>query len=358
LEQCENESIYGGYIDAITRDKRLGMAEHIFTLLIDPLIGNKENRKYLEKERFVSLISPLIKDQLRLSFVMPSFPFKDQCLFRVNAPPSHVDIGEVALLIRLHTLVLALYQVHPFGADWIVASDGRAYADILRAPMQEVEEYFRNLLVYRNLLNLQGTVSIVDLRDMTRRLVSRKAGENVFEYTVEEIKRVLRSKVTQEGSQENQIFRVLVRGMKKNTNLKDILNGLPWNDQWFVLCADSKGAIPQFLKEIWQTVDDIVVESALNYAAFNIAIRYHEVYQKVLPTSIRASIHAKPNQIAAPELGDVYPWNGVGVLYYKNGKSFVETWELSRLNRNFEVTPFRLRNEIAPFYYRIDKRRT
>lgn len=357
LEQCENE-LYGGYIDAITRDKKSGMPENIFIILTDSLLGNRKNRKYLKKEDFASSISPLIRDQLRLMFVIPSFPFKDQCIFRANAPPSHVDLGEIALLIRLHTLALALYQVHPYGADWIIASDGRAYADTLRVSIQEVEKYFHKLQMYRNILNLQGTVSIIDLKEMTRRLVSKKAGEYVFEYTVEEIERILRKRLIPENSKKHQEFRVLVRGMKKNTNLKDVLDTLSWNDQWSILCTDSKEAISPSLREIWQAVDEIVVESSLNYAAFNIAMRYHSVYQKVLPATIRATIHAKPNQIAVPRIGDVYPWNGVGVLYYKDKKFFIETWELSQIIRNFEVTPFRLHDENAPFYYRIDKKRT
>lgn len=353
LEQCEKELVYGGFIDAIIRDSP-DMLEKLYAIFTNPLIGNPKNLKFFDKALFIESLTPLIQQQLRLKFVMPSFPFKDQCILRANAPPSHVDLGEIALLIRLHTLALAIYQVHPFGADWILVSDGRAYSDMLRVPIKEVNEYQERLLWYRNHLNLQGTISIIDLKEMTRKLQSKDSGEELFEHTVTSIYNILKKQVESSNSEISNLFRVLVRGMKKNTNLKDIIGGLTWEETWDILNTDSIDAIKPEHKKIWREVDDIVVDVAYKYASHGLAMRYHDIYKRFLPDSIRATIHPKPRQIAVPKLGDVFPWNGVGLLFIKDGKLEIRTCPLyTILRKDITVEPYHLADEKAAFFYKV-----
>jgi len=353
LKQCESNFVYSGLVDAITQNCT-NMSEKIFTIFGNALLGNKDNVKFLDKSYFFKSLEPLLKNQLRLRFLIPSFPFKDQCIFRTASPPSNVDLGEIAQIIHLHTLALALYQVHPYGADWIIVSDGYAYADMLRVDIDKVDEYQHQLKWFRNFLNLFGTVSIIDLKEMTTRLEREQEKTGLFEKTFEKIYNILKKSAHPNNMTIYKSFRVLVRGMKKNINLKDIINDIEWDDHWLILNAESKEDIRSDLKEIWETVDEITVEASFKYVAFNLAIRFLEIYQKLLPYSLRATIHSKKGQIAVPCLGSVYPWNGVGVLSSDNGNIIIKTMPLhSLVKKNTNVVECHLENKNSPFFYKI-----
>lgn len=352
LAQCENELVYSGLIDSITGDVD-GMSEKIYAIFSDSILGNRDNKKYLNSSLFINSIKPLIDQQLRLRFVMPCFPFKDQCDLRTAAPPSHVDFGEIALLIRLHLLALALYQVHPFGADWVLFSDGRFYANILRVDVSEVNKYFTRLLELRNLLNIDGTVSIIDLKDITRQIESKEQGNNVFEYMADEICNRLKMLVSNDKELRD-TFQVLARGMKKNVSLKDLLEELSWNEKWLMFNSESADDLSPSLRDLWRKIEEIVNEASYKYAAYNLALRYYSIVQKVFPDTIRATIHAKPNQLAVPKLGDVYPWNGVGVHIKRKEKPIIETWAFhSILQKANASCAYYLPNDVAPFFYEI-----
>jgi len=329
------------------------MSNYIYALFTNPILGNKENAKHLSRDKLSLKLDPLIEQQLRLRFIVPSFPFKDQNIFRTEAPPGHVDLGEVATLVRLHTLALAMFQVHPFGADWIIISDGLAYAPILYVDINETLAYRQRLMEYRNLLNIQGTVSIIDLKDMTRRLYSRQAKFEIFVQTVDEICRVLVEMTKSQTGYIFESFRVLTRGMKWNINIKHLDHGLRRQDLWTIFNTELINDVSLPLRSTWQEIDALSVEAAYNYAAFNLALRYHSVFERLLPNSLRTTIHPKPGQLAVPRIGDVFPWNGVGVVRDLTfGPTSVETWPLYRLIRQYpDAIPHRLHGEGPPLYY-------
>ena len=140
LERCE-ACVYGGLIDSIVQDRTRTDAEKILALLSHHLLGNRDNKRYLSADVLSPVIENLRRSKLPLQFVLPSFPFKDQNPFRAAAKASHVDLGEIGLLIRLHTLALALDQVYPFGVEWIIVCDGHVYAPIFGIPPDAITAY-------------------------------------------------------------------------------------------------------------------------------------------------------------------------------------------------------------------------
>lgn len=110
-------------------DSYTEMARCIYGLLCNPQIGSSKNATNNDKDTFISRVLPLLEQKKRLLFILPGFPFKDQNRFRVPYDASCVDFSEISFLIRLHNLIQALYQVHPFGAEALVLSDGRLYQD-------------------------------------------------------------------------------------------------------------------------------------------------------------------------------------------------------------------------------------
>lgn len=352
-DRCEIELLYSGLINDLILNGGNGMSNQLYALLTNPILGNKENSKYLNLNEFSSRVDPLIEEQDRLRLVIPSFPFKDQNIFRTEAPPNHVDLGEIATLVRLHVLALAMFQVHPFGADWIIVSDGQAYAPIFKIDIDEVNAYRNQLIEYRNLLNIQGTVSIIDLKEMTKRLQSKKAGFEIFDRTIYHIRSTIEEMVQSATGQVFKSFRVLTRGMKWNMNNNMFGEQLGLEDLWTVVNTERIDDVPARLKDAWYALDRLSMDAAYDYSAFNLAMRYHAVFDRVLPRSLRATIHPKAGQIAIPRIGEVFPWNGVGVLRDERmGPTSVETWPLYKLIKEFpDAIPHRLHGQGAPLYY-------
>jgi len=313
VERCESELVFSGLASGIRRSQGTDMIAQIYELLSNPLLGNKDNRRIgLAEAR--ALFEPLISEQKRIFFVVPGFPFKDQNPFRTNVPASHVDIGEIALLTRLHVLTIALYQVHPFGVDWVVVSDGTTYAPILRISSEDVSEYQRQLRAYRDLLNIYGSVALLDLRQLCLHLGDAN-GESIFDQSSRFVEGQLLTMVQQSEAIKD-AFRVLVRGIKWNMNYRDLIDShkIDWSALWAVLNSEEECQVPEQWRSIWKEFDDLAAKAALAYAACNICIRLYDLYRILFPSSVRATTHAKPGQVAIPMFGSAAPWNGVGII--------------------------------------------
>lgn len=202
------------------------MAESIFRILCKEEIGSTKNRRNVNRTSFIKQISSLLYNKKRLFFVLPGCPFKDQNRFRVPYNASCPDFGEISFLIRLHNLVQALYQVHPYGGQAIILSDGRLYQDIFHVSSTDVEEYQWRLKHYRNILNLQGGISIIDLKEM----IDRANDEGILDTIFDSIKNRIKNTYL-----NNTKFNVLVKGMKWNIDSKRILSHLSDEDAWSVI---------------------------------------------------------------------------------------------------------------------------
>lgn len=286
------------------------MAKCIYELLCNPQIGSTKNRENNDKDSFVKQIIPDLIGQKRLLFVLPGFPFKDQNRFRVSYTAASVDFSEVCFLIRLHNLVQVLYQVHPFGGQAIVLSDGRLYQDIFHVSSEEVEEYQYRLRYYRNKLNIQGDVSIIDLKEMIERANENGEIDKIIEHIIQIIK---------DNCIDQPYFQLLVQGMKWNMNSKELLKELNDEDAWSIL-KYQRSDVHSNLTEIWDWYNQLAVEAAEKYAAINLMLKWTELIRNFLPESIRCTVHPKPNQFA---LATNYAWNGV---------AWSECWPISLKN--------------------------
>lgn len=274
------------------------MAKCIYEILCTPQIGSSKNRENNEQYSFVKQIMPLLNEQKRLIFVLPGFPFKDQNRFRVPYNASSVDFGEICFLIRLHNLIQTLYQIHPYGGHSIVLSDGYLYQDIFHVPIKEVEEYQYRLHFYRNMLNIQGDVSIIDLKEMIERANENGEIDRIVQYILQIIK---------DSFVSQPYFELLVQGMKWNMNSKELLKELNDIDAWSVLKCQRSEVKPDLI-EIWDLYNNSAIEAAEKYAAINLMLKWTDLVKKFLPESIRCTVHPKKNQLA---LASNYAWNGV-----------------------------------------------
>lgn len=276
----------------------LEMADCIYDILCKSQIGSAKNARNVDKAMFIKKIIPLLEKHVRLLFVLPGCPFKDQNRFRVPFQASCADFSEISFLIRLHNMIQALYQVHPYGGQAIILSDGRLYQNIFKIANDDVEEYQWRLRYYRNRLNIQGDVSIIDLKEMIER--ANENGE--IDKIVNHIKTVIREKHC-----ESSYFHSLIQGMKWNMNSKTILKDLSDNDAWMIV-KGARSDVREELHAIWDHYEQLALEAAVEYATINLMLKWTDLIKKFFPEAIRCTVHPKKDQIA---LAMNYAWNGI-----------------------------------------------
>jgi L-tyrosine isonitrile synthase len=311
LEICEADLIYHRLAARGTDQDADDQAGAIFEVLCDPFLGHKKNRTNVLVDEFRSAIDEQLRRRDRLLFLLPSFPFKDQNRFRTFSGASTVDMGEISMLVRLHALALALYQKHPFGADIVILSDGLLYSSVFGVEDTHARRYREQLRGFRNLLNLQGTVSILDLKELIDHFSVGTETNRVIQ-----VIDLVRSFISDfEGSQGEcgEAFAVLKKGMKWNMNTRDRLAHLDDEAAWCVLTESHRHAVPTRLTGDWDSLDRDGAFAASSYAAVNLALKYFDLVNLVFPGAFRATVHPKPGQLAVPIVGGVYPWNGVGM---------------------------------------------
>lgn len=277
------------------------MAENIYELLCNDKIGSKQNRKNNDKQAFIDKILPVIEKKTRLLFVVPSCPFKDQNRFRVPDAANNADFSEISFLIKLHNIIQGLYQIHPYGAEFIILSDGNLYGSIFDIDNNDVNEYMERLLSFRNKLNIQLDVSVIDLKEMIDRAdkdyVIYTIKEKIFSYINNYLK-------------ETESFHILKQGMKWNINTNKTssqFSHVPDDIMWKILKCE-KTDIPLKYRHEWEQMDGMADDAALQYAAINLTLKWTNLISLYFPEAIRCTVHPKKDQFAI-SLG--YAWNGI-----------------------------------------------
>ena len=297
------------------------MATCIYKILCNPQIGSNKNMSNNRLADFITHILPLLKNRNRLLFVLPGFPFKDQNRFRVPYGAECVDFSEISFMIRLHNLIQTLYQVHPYGADALVLSDGRLYKDIFYVSETQVEEYQWRIRYYRNKLNFQGDVSIIDLKEMIDR-ANHKGDISKITAHIEEL---IRTKYTKTPA-----YLSLLQGIKWNMNSKTLLGDLDENEAWSIIKLP-RDQIKEGLRTRWDYYNAKAAESAIKYAAVNLMLKWTDLIKQFFPESIRCTVHPKNGQFA---LSMNFAWNGV---------AWSEKWP--RSIRDIKTIPYYLLGE-------------
>jgi pyoverdine/dityrosine biosynthesis protein Dit1 len=352
LAEVEETFVYGPYLAGLRPPRPLDgdTGQFVHRVLCDPRLGNAANCHNVDQRDFAKRVNASLLSQERLCFVLPAFPFKDQNPLRCPAPTDHVDIAEIGLLSQMHFLALAFFQGHPFGSDFIVLSDGNLYSSIFGVEKIEVERYIAKLRQWRNLLNLQGSVHVVDLEECIERLPAIELEQ--FLWLKRRVSALLldEQRIAQSADLQRALIN-LTNGMKRNLNSKGILAGASWDEKRSVFGGTP---ITEKARRMSRDLDERARYAAASYAAMNVALRRHRVVDRMFQNAIRATIHPKPNQIALPRSGTVYPWNGVGV--FDPGATFPERiktrpfGELGDIGSQW-ISGY-LPGEVHPSYYR------
>ncbi|MGW3134903.1 L-tyrosine/L-tryptophan isonitrile synthase family protein [Streptomyces sp. NPDC001139] len=287
--------------------------KRIHHLLCSAPWGNTANKKYLDLAVLRRQAEPLVAAEARLLFVLPALPFKDQNPFRTASDPDHPDLAETALLVRLHCLARAIAEIYPPGAEWLLLSDGHAYARTFGIKPSQARTYFDRIVSIRNHLNLQSSISILDLTDVC----SMASGEISGHFDSHQTHLIKRLAELTAAPQEPpwKAMQVLMRGMAWNYSTRKLVpsnNDAAMRQLWDALHLPTDPRLPT--SHLERRIRACAHDAAVNYAAFNLAVRWQDTLRVIFPQAIRATIHAKPGQVAIPSLGKVAPWNGVALV--------------------------------------------
>lgn len=352
LEKYESEMVYGGLLEKIIFDDKMSMAEKIHAILSHPVVGNRENLKLYPPELLKSKIQPLERQRIPIQILLPAFPFKDQNPFRTAVKPSHVDLGEVDLLIRLHVLALALTQVYPFGVEWVIVCDGIVYSKTFGVTEKDAIDYQAKLRSFRNRLNLQETIHIIDFKELVEQISEFRTLQNLI---IDALQNLYKTDLL-----VKQKIDKLTRNMKWNLNTRIYLDSYDWRELWNVLNFDTSKDMVLSSKEqeLQQMIYDLATKTAYEYASFNLTAKKLKLTEIFFPYSLRATTHPKNKQIALPYAqkdNDIpYPWNGTACV---NGPvdrlNSVKVMYLYEILRNKTCKTCSLYGINDPFYFEI-----
>lgn len=293
-------------INLPNEDSPRDIALSIYDLLCGPKIGSKSNSSNNCKEEFVEKIIPTIKEKSRLLFVLPGFPFKDQNRFRVPFDGGMPDMAEISFMIRLYNLTQTIYQVHPYGVDIVVLSDGELYQKIFGVSEDVVKSYKSRLISYRNRLNLQGAISFLSLKDLIDRSSEKMLAWEISHF----IREVLQSLVKSRDTDITRFFDILVSGMKWNLESRSSLHTIPDDVCWKILRLNIDEVQTEY-EEVWHEINARAINAAFEYASVNLMLKWTNLIFSFFPDAIRGTIHPKPGQFALAGPGSTYAWNGV-----------------------------------------------
>lgn len=283
------------------------IAAAVYSLLTDGALFGNENSKNNELEDFTKNVLDNYHRKDRLMFIIPAFPFKDQNFMRIPYGDASIpDLAEISFLVRLHELSESINHLYPYGSDFVILSDGELYGSIFEIKTKQVDVYQERLRHYRNILNFQGSISIISLADIienadvTLREFIRKVKDRLKYIYFNEIDNYPNLK---------ERFNNLVTGMRRNMNSYQLLaDDIPISEAYKIL--NNMPCRLEYKKQ--QAIfKEKCLEAAFKYAAVNLVLRFTNLEKQLFPNAIRATIHPKKGQFSLTANAGGYPWNGV-----------------------------------------------
>lgn len=300
-----------------------------YDILCSNAFGSRENRKNISYESLSRALNT------GYELVVPGLPFRDQNPLRTQNEPDEVTLAEAYFLTRLHCTALALTEATSIGASVTVISDGSLYAPIFDVKTRDADTYLKRVRSLRDFLGFDGTVAIVDLNHLIR-LYDRGTGK--FMKSVAHIEKIL-TEFRQTETDAVESFIGIERGIRWNLNTRKYVEPFDVFSHWAKTGDVGKSSLPG---------PEYITEKAIRYAAVNLALRWHELIRRMLPSSIRATVHAKQGQVALPRLGSVFPWNGVAILEENNEVSIMPLADAKR--PGYQLSPSRTPEGVVAYY--------
>ena len=208
-------------------------------------------------------------------------------------------------------------QVHKFDCECIVVSDGTAYAPFFDVDKRDAAIYLDQLRLIRDNLNLTKSIHFLDLADLIEMDCKSAAIGNYLPFS--KIRSVVRRQLATARSADEATNTRFSPCLRYAVEFKHpSACGRRYRSGSLACLASNCAAILNDSKRLQGLIGQMNQRSiqtavALDYASFNLALRFSNVLGRFFPDAIRLTSHPKPGQVAAPRSGATYPWNGVAV---------------------------------------------
>lgn len=296
----EQKLVFGDLISEILDGTNVfSTKERLYRLFTSNEFGRLENEENLNFGDFSEMLKNI---RVGLRCVIPGLPFRDQNRFRTDNNPEEATMAEAVFLVRLHCIALAAYQVLPTGADIVVLADGSFFRELFNISPENVNEYLASVRRLRNRLNISGTVQIVDLQTVVEKFDN---GTGLFSTIVNNVAHTLHEACEPGVGDIAEAMASMETGFRRNFTTRGLLASNQDVESWLNGEKVDAVGLPNSSELRSRTIA---------YAARNLTLKWFDVIDRMFPTAVRATMHAKPGQLGFPRLGETFPWNGVAVL--------------------------------------------
>lgn len=297
------------------------------------------------KTTFIDQIEHFVSQELPITAVLPTLPFKSQGLLTTGRQLAEIDLGEWLLFAQLRDLCRSIEAVYPPGMKMYLLSDGLAYGHIFTDGTPDkiaaIKTYREQCREIRESLGLRNAVEIIDMSWIIKhvpelwdcqQLMAKWLGDTLkFETHIH----------------MNTLARALRWHMPN-------LSG--WNWRWAVGLVDLPAA--HQLEERTRAI-------AIGYSSFLLAMKHLDIVKRAFPHAIRMTVHKKdapqyPIKLINSDSA-VAPYNGVPVVSMdkinrvKNIRQAVKVVRLASVVHTLQVAVYDKTNSY-PLYYVATKR--
>jgi len=299
---------------------------------------------------FYDQIMFFLKKHLPINFILPAFPFKSANKYKTLGRIP--DKGEELALELIHSFCEEINKIYEFGICFNIVSDGRVFADILKIPDKDVDDYdgilrykYPQYTKYIKFFDLAYFLDTADKHDEAREKLLKLFGKSTAKI--------------QEKIETDDEYKKMYLGFSK----------FILEDLFFIMDDDDKNKIGT---ENTLNISRMKIKNEVKLYAKQVMRRndaYSKMIENLFPLYVRLSIHAHNNsgpkfairllpmdKVAEKLVGDKNmhiptPWHNV-VIQNEEGKyMMMKKYRVKHL-KNCELI---YDKEGIPSYYKINK---
>ncbi len=272
----------------------LSTAERVWQLL--------SSRKYRRgRSEFLDLARPLalrniehcLSNDQDIALCISFFPCKlRQPLKTFSKLGSEVDIGELATLLRLYEICVAVEAITNRRTTFHVLCDGFRYKSCFFDKEAAIKGYVENIELLIAYLGLGEHVHLVDESQIYTAAIQDQITSRYFE--------IFRDYMFKESDQVRRVVTTLLPKIILNMDIAPELCAIEQMAEFY--CKLFSGADGSFVLRLdgsncFQEILQTCISSACRFLAINQTLGSEDIGRRLFPHAIRCTVHPKPGQI-------------------------------------------------------------
>lgn len=294
-------------------------------------IGLPEHR-----QAFLDTIENDVKSGRPIEIIIPSFPLKFTHPLKTSCTTA--DMAEISALAKLHEMCEQIGKVYPQGANVYIIRDGGIYANVFGRNRRAVDNYGKELQFFVDKMGLKKEIKFLDLKAEMERQPDFHKMHAIAEAEIRE--------AMKNPKEHGKNIDMIKCSAAANLNVK----GLPRKEveRVFMYPESSLTHNEIILKRSLRGRGE---RAAFDYLVVNRTIELLDLYCRVKPNALRASVHVGPGKLPLQlhrKKTQLLPWMGVGMA----DKRGLTVRYISEMHGDPKYVPVYLKGHENPFYYR------